>query len=135
MEGGPGVGCETPRTWAWVQALQFCGLTLYEVRSEIILSLPIATIMGQSEQSLITARTEVLGPRAQGKQRSDGGRDWRRHSRPSRGPRVAFISLPCGLNYSNILVIGRTLLDLCIPSLPTSQFLHLPDTRHGVLGQ
>lgn len=75
------------------------------------------------------------GPKGPGKRLSDGGRDWRRHSRPSRGPRVALISLPCGLNYSNILVIGRILLDLCSPSLPTSQFLHLPDIRHGVLGQ
>ena len=103
--------------------------------NKMILSLPIATIMGQSEQSLVTARTEALGPRAQGKRLSDGGRDWREHSRPSRGPRVALMSLPRGLNYSNILVIGRTLLDLCIPSLPTSQFLHLPDISHGVLGQ
>lgn len=129
MEGSPGVGCVTPRAWAWVQVLQFCGPTLYEVRSEIILCLPIATIMGQSEQSLVTVEQRPRGPRAQGKRLEWWGQRLGGDTPDPPGAQGSTYVFTTWFKLFQHFSNWQDLLDLCIPSLPTSQFLHLPDIR------
>lgn len=100
----------------------------------------MTAVVDPSEQLLVTARVEnPRGSHCWRVGRCAGGRGWVVEAEVWRalwalqqlGAEVIY--LPRGLNYSNILILGRAILALCDPSFPGPRSLHLSDSRHWCL--
>ena len=134
-------GCIEPQG-AWVLVQTFTVLWFYSLRGEIQNNTeysnnnnsgPIRAVPGRCKRRGLRALIAISGEvcaRVQGKQLGDRGRGGRGHSGHSRAPGAAVIYLPCGFNYSNILIFGRAILALCVPSFPSPHSLHISDIRH-----